>query len=449
MLIAKIVLGLFGLGIVVFFHELGHFLAARLVGINVEAFSIGWGKPLLKKKIGSCEYRIGMFPLGGYCKMRGESDYSNEAYKKLEEGILPEKGSYLAASPQARILVSFAGPFFNLLLAVLLLSVYWGIGFEVNTFDNKIILLSEIESGQIFPADIAGLQTGDRILKVGKIKTDYFHEIRKNVALNPKKQLHLTIERNGEVLHTQITPSLQKKTGAGQIGILFWADPVVGQVLGDSPAQKAGLERGDKIISVNGEAVFNQADFQKIRSLNPDGLVLEYERGFHRGYIDLSGEDISGEIGFSWQTVNYRTPSLSVPAAIITGFKEGYETLIISVRSLKVLFMGIDLTEAVSGPVRITYMMGEVAAQGFKHGTATDIINFISLISIALCVMNLLPLPILDGGMIILFLVEMIRKKPIPPKAIAVFQTCGMVIIFGLLIFALYGDILFVAKGGH
>jgi len=110
--------------------------------------------------------------------------------------------------------------------------------------------------------------------------------------------------------------------------------------------------------------------------------------------------------------------------------------------------MGIDLTKAVSGPVRITYMMGDVATSGFGQGFGIglrSIVSFIALISIALCVMNLLPLPVLDGGMMILFFVEMIRRKPIPPKAIAVFQTCGMVIIFALMIFALFGDVMFFA----
>jgi len=111
--------------------------------------------------------------------------------------------------------------------------------------------------------------------------------------------------------------------------------------------------------------------------------------------------------------------------------------------------MGIDLTQAVSGPVRITYMMGDVATQGFSQSFGTglrSIVNFVALISIALCVMNMLPLPILDGGMIILFLVEMIRRKPIPPKAVEIFQTCGMVIIFGLMALALFGDILFFVR---
>jgi len=372
MIIAKIALGLLGLGIVVFFHELGHFLAARLVGIKVDAFSIGWGNPILKKKIGDVEYRIGMFPVGGYCKMKGETDY-NEAWENMRNGVKPEKGSYLAASPAARILVSFAGPFFNLVLAVIILSFIWGFGFNINTYDNRIRLVSEANAEEIYPADIAGLKTGDRIIRIGKKDIKYFYEIQENIGINAKETFPVTIDRDGEILDLSITPLLEKETGRGIIGI--------------------------------------------------------------RNYNE--------------ELISFRTPEYSIPAAIVKGTQEGYKTLVLSVKSLGLLFKGIDLTKAVSGPARITYMMGDFAAQGFEQNPGTGLhifFNFIAIISIALGIMNMLPLPILDGGMIILFLVEGIRRKPISPKVISVFQTCGMVIIFGLMVFALFGDIMFFTR---
>jgi len=450
MTLLNIVLGLIGLGIVVFFHELGHFLMARLMGINVEAFSVGWGNPILKKKIGNTEYRLGMFPIGGYCKMQGDSDYNNEAYKNMADGIKPEKGSYHAASPAARILVSFGGPLFNLLFAILLLSILWGAGFEINTLGNKIVLSSELDSQQINPADIAGLKTGDRIIKIEDKDINYFHELQESFALNPNKQLEILVERDNRIHQMSVTPALDKSTGAGRIGIIIWADPVIGNVLEGSPAYIAGLLPGDKIISANGVDIVNNVDFIKIREQNPDELIIEYERNGELNYVQFNNEDFAGEMGFSWETIRYRTPNLSFPAAIAKGVKESYRTLVVSISSLRLLFMGIDLTQAVSGPVRITYMMGDIATQGFGQGVGTglrSIMNFIALISIALCVMNMLPLPVLDGGMIILFLIEMIRKKPAHPKAIAVFQTTGMVIIFGLMLLAIYGDIMFFARG--
>jgi regulator of sigma E protease len=448
MLIIKVVLGLFGLGIMVFIHELGHFLAARLVGIDVDAFSIGWGNPVLKKKIGTVEYRLGMFPVGGYCKMKGETDYK-EVWENMRKGSDPEEGSYLAASPARRILVSFAGPFFNLIFAVLLFSLLWGIGYEINTLGNKIILASEITPGETYPADQAGLRTGDRIIEIEGRKISYYHEVQENIALNPGKPLDITVERDREIHEFTITPVLDKSSGAGKIGVYFWTDPVIESVKDGSPAGLAGLLAGDILTRANGTELLNSFDLMKIMEQKPQSLILDYERNGGMGQTVISNANLESDFGVSWVSVHYRTPHLSVPAAVVKGVKEGLKTLVISIRSLKLLFMGVNLTQAVSGPVRITYMMGDMAAQGFGQGLGIglrSIADFLALISIALCVMNLLPLPILDGGMIALFLVELIRGKPAHPKAISVFQACGMAIIFGLMIFAVFGDILYFIR---
>ena len=448
MLLLKIAIGLVGLGIVVFVHELGHFLAARLVKIDVEAFSIGWGNPILKKKIGSVEYRLGMFPVGGYCKMKGETDYK-EAWENMRSGNKPEKGSYLAASPAARILVAFGGPFFNLVFAVLLLSLLWGVGFEVNTMSNRIILASEMD-GETFPADRAGLKTGDRIVEIDGKKISYYHELQENIALNPDKKLPILVERNGEIIPIEVTPSLDKSSGAGKIGVYFWTDPVIKNVKEGSPSNRAGLAEGDILTSANGVPLHNSIELVKLLEHDlPDELVLEYERNGVRGQAQFSRDEYENDLGFSWSYISYRTPNLSFPQAIAKGASEGYKTLAVSVKSLRLLFKGIDLTQAVSGPVRITYLMGDIAASGFGQSVGSgfrSFADFIAIISVALCVMNLLPLPILDGGMIVLFLVEMIRRKPAHPKAITIFQYSGMVIIFTLMILAVFGDILFFVR---
>jgi regulator of sigma E protease len=447
MFILKIALGLFGLGIVVFFHELGHFLAARLVKIDVEAFSIGWGNPILKKKIGAVEYRLGAFPVGGYCKMKGETDY-NEAWENTSKGIKPEEGSYLAASPAARILVAIGGPLFNLLFAIVLLCFLWGFGFEMKTLDNRIVLASEF-SNEVYPADKAGLETGDRIININGNDISYYHEVQENIAVNAEKKLPITVDRNGKIINLQVTPALDKSSGAGKIGVYFWTDTVIDNVAEGSPAQKAGLLPGDIITAANNIPMRNTVDIMKILEQKPDHLELEISRNGSTKNVSLDISNSESDIGISWKAINYRTPNLSIPQAVAKGFKEGYKTLAVSITSLKLLFKGIDLTKAVSGPVRITYMMGDMATQGFGQSIATGFryfIDFIALISIALCVMNMLPLPILDGGMIILFLVEMIRRKPAHPKAISIFQTCGTVIIFTLMAFALFGDILYFVK---
>jgi len=448
MLILKIALGLFGLGIVVFVHELGHFLAARLVGIDVEAFSIGWGSPILKKEIGGVEYRLGMFPVGGYCKMRGENEFK-EAWENNASGVEPVKGTFFGASPLGRILVSFAGPFFNVVFAALVMSIIWGIGFEFQTLDNRIVLASELSADR-YPADEAGFKTGDRIIEVNGKKTSYFHEVQENIAVNPEKLLPVTVDREGETLTLMVRPSLDKSTGAGRIGVYFWTEPVVADLVPDGNAAIAGLLPGDRITHVNGETITNTIDIMRALESNSGLAAIDYVRDAveHKTEIVLSRSEGDG-LGIIWPRVQYRTPTLSPPQAVAKGVSESWKTLVISLKSLGLLFKGIDLTEAVSGPVRITYMVGDIAAEGFGQSFGAGLrsmMEFLALISVALCVMNLLPLPILDGGLIILSIVEMIRRKPIHPKAIRAFQTVGVVLIFGLMFFAVFGDIRYLAR---
>jgi regulator of sigma E protease len=449
--ILKIILGLFGLGIVVFVHELGHFIAARLVGIDVEAFSIGWGKPILKKKIGTVEYRLGMFPLGGYCKMKGENEFK-EAWEQNQNSAELEKGTFLSASPLRRIFVHFMGPFFNVLFAVLVMSIIWGIGFQTVTSENRIVLLSDITPGTN-PADVAGLKTGDRIIEINRQKIATYGDIQENIAVNAEKLLPLKVERNGNVLELDIRPSLERSTGAGRIGIYNWTDPIIGGVSEGSPATLAGLEKGDRIISINGSDFPYTVKLIPIMDEMPDVLNLEYERNgrIMQTLIPITYTDNGADrnFGFDWEPVIIRYPSLNLFSALAKGTSETIKTFVISVRSLSLLFRGVDLTQAVSGPIRITYMVGEVATEGFGQSIGTGIssmASFLSLISIALCIMNLLPLPILDGGMIILHAIEGIRRKPLNPRAINAFQTVGVVLIFGLMIFAIFGDILFLTR---
>ncbi|MDR2097148.1 MAG: RIP metalloprotease RseP [Spirochaetaceae bacterium] len=457
MLIVKILLGLVGLGIVVFVHELGHFIAARLSGIDVEAFSVGWGKPLIAKKIGGVEYRLGMFPIGGYCKMRGENEFA-EAWENGQNGVAQDAGTFLGARPQARIFVAFSGPLFNLLFAMLVFTVIWGAGFEFTTMDNRIVLVSDVFPGESYPAERAGLKTGDRIIEINGKKVENYRDIQGLIVVNAKKELHFTVlredsEGKSQTVNLSIEPEMEKSSGAGRIGVYFWADPVIESVAPGSPAESAGLQAGDRILSVNGEPFPYSVALLKILGggTRPGSLSIEAERGGGTVGMELAvPEDSAAPIGIAWQAIKYRTPRYSIPGAVAKGFSEMWDTLAVSVRSLALLFRGVDLTKAVSGPVRVTYMAGEIAADSFSQNAVTGLrstANFLALISIALAVMNLLPLPVLDGGAIVLFLIEMARRRPLHPRFIAAYQTAGIVLIGALMLFAVFGDILFLVRG--
>jgi len=238
-------------------------------------------------------------------------------------------------------------------------------------------------------------------------------------------------------------------TGAGLIGIYFWTDPIIQTIIEGGPAEIAGLLPGDEILTVNGIELSHTMDFLNIFEERPLVLNIEHLRNgqvLTAQLIPIYSEEGAVNLGIAWETIRFQTPRLSLPMALVTGASEAWRTLTRSVASLSLLFRGVDLTQAVSGPGRITYMIGEVAVDGFNHSFAAglrSLASFLALISIALCIMNLLPLPVLDGGMILLYIAEFFRGKLPHPKFLAAFQTVGVVLIAGLMIFALMGDILF------
>lgn len=376
--ILKILAGLAGLGIIVFVHELGHFIAARAVGIDVDAFSLGWGPPVLKKKIGTVEYRLGAFPVGGYCKMSGESGGYEEAWESHKAGTVLPSGGYFSAAPWRRMIVAFCGPLFNLIFAIFVFAAVWGVGFEYDTMDNRIALASEAEEnteGRVFPADIAGLRTGDRVVAIDGKPVETFSDLQRRVAVSAEKKLRFDVEREGEagLITIIIEPELQKESGAGLIGV----------------------RQGGSVI-------------------------------------------------------HYKTPNYSFFGAIAKGGEEAFWMLSSTVRGIRLMFRGIDLTKSVSGPVRITWMAGEAAAEGFSKSFSSGLRLFmmiLAIISIALGVTNLLPLPILDGGAIILYVIELIYRRPLHPRIYMGFQVVGVVVIAAIMIFGLFGDILYFVRG--
>jgi len=234
------------------------------------------------------------------------------------------------------------------------------------------------------------------------------------------------------------------------VGVYFWSDPVIETVKTGSPAAIAGLLPGDLIVSANGKPIPYTVALNQVLKDRPTVLSLEINRqgSLLRKDVVLSyADDGSVNLGVDFKVLQFHTPRLSIPRAIQKGTVETWKALTVSVKSLTLLFKGIDLTKAVSGPVRITYMVGEVATESFGQGVGAGLSavgSFLALISIALCIMNLLPIPALDGGLIILFIIEAIRRKPLHPKAVYIFQMVGTTVIFGLLIFSVFGDILFL-----
>ncbi|MCL2294708.1 MAG: site-2 protease family protein [Spirochaetes bacterium] len=447
----NIIVGLFGLGIVVFIHELGHFLAAKFFRITVLAFSVGWGKKILSFRKGETEYRLSLFPLGGYCQLKGDESL-REAIETNSDHIKAEDGSLFSVPPWKRIVVFFAGPFMNLLFAIIVLSIIWFNGFSYYSPDARIILVSDFsnDTEQVFPANIAGLKSGDKIIEIDNRAIRNYQNVREIIALNAQRQMDIRVIRNGRILDLEIEPDLNRRTGAGIIGVFPWIDPVVSRVQPGSPADLAGLMDGDIITEVSGVPVRNQMDFFKQLETRPELLDIKFIRNNREHFTSLAlTYDEHGQTspGFVFSVYRYSTPDYSPIGALRRGTEESFRILFVSIKGLRTIFRGdVDINQAVSGPIRITYMVGDFATTAFSESARAGLISFfkfLSLISVALFFMNLLPIPAIDGGQIVFAFCEIIFRRNFKPKAIYRYQIAGFVFIFLLLFLTLFNDILF------
>lgn len=445
-----IVVGLIGLGLVVTVHEAGHLIAAKLTGVEVEAFSVGWGRTLVSRTWKGTDYRLSLFPLGGYCKMKGETSFQRAVEENSTE-LPKEPGSFYAASVPRRIAILIAGPAANFVFAMIVLSMIWFFGFSFETFENRIVVAADYEQTDDSPAVEAGLETGDRIVAIDEQETPYFRNIQQEIATSAGETITLDLVRDGESTSLEATPELDRNTGAGVLGIAPWIEPVVAQA--DGSASVAGLESGDRILAVNGEPTPHSLAFSAAIQEGGASAEVRYERDGEENTTRLapdSSEEGRRIAGITFETVTADSPDYAFFPAIGRGTEEAFSTLALTVRGIATLFRGVDLTQAVAGPARIVYLTGEVASQGFSVGFGAGIsslFNFLSLLSVILCFMNLLPIPVFDGGQIVISLVEAIRRKSLSPRALQRYQMIGAFMVFALLIFAITADVIFFTGG--
>ena len=442
----KILIGLIILSIMVFIHELGHFIAAKLCGVVVESFSIGWGPVLFKKKKGDTEYRISAIPMGGYCGMKGEKAFQQAIEENLP-AIPKKEGELYGVHPFKRIIIAFAGPFANYISAVLALAIVSAIGSSYYTSSNKIAPIYYYNEADDSPAREADLRMGDVILSINGEKTETFADIVRLIVPEAKEEVTLEIERDGQILTKKLRPKLDPKTGAGIIGFYSFIPLEIDSVKPSSSAELAGLKKGDLIMEVNGIEVANTVDLNRaLGGINEKTAELGILRDENKitKTVNLIRTENGIDLGLNIKSIKVETPGTGFFKSIVNGFVLTHKAFVLTFKSLGLLFKGVDFRQAVSGPVRITHMLGDVAAQGFKAGFLiglSDILNFVSIISISLFIMNLLPIPILDGGLILFAFIEFIFRRQIHPKVLYYVQFIGIAFIGVVFLFALWGDI--------
>ncbi len=439
----KIVFGFIFLGLVVFIHELGHFIAARISGVAVETFSIGWGPVLFRKKWGSTEYRLSLLPLGGYCGMKGEHAFADALEKKLDY-IPREEGGFYAAHPLKRVFIAFSGPFFNLVFAVLALALSSAVGYTYQTAENVIIPIESFDGGiSKTPSALAGILEGDRIVSMNGTPTATFTDIRQYVATRPNERIELVIDRAGETITTSIVPKLDKKTGAGRIGIAPYLPTIIGKIAPGSAAESAKLMVGDVITSVDSKPVSTSFQFDAAIASKPQQITVGYRRdGIDRvATLVIVYTKEGAECGLTWKMIPVTVEGTGFLESLSNGVTGTGRTIALTVKSIGLLFRGVDVTEAVSGPIRITMMIGDVAEAG-----VSGLAELLSIICVSLFLMNLLPIPILDGGLILFALIETVMRRPLKPKTMYYVQFIGVAFILGMFFLALFGDMKFLFK---
>jgi regulator of sigma E protease len=429
------------LGILIFVHELGHFLVAKRSGVGVLKFSLGFGPKLVGVKRGETEYLLSAFPLGGYVKMIGE----DPADASVEAADPARSFSQKSVATRARIIL--AGPVANLLLPVV---IFWGVFATVGQ-PYFLPIVGAPDPGS--PAAQAGLLPGDRVQALNGERIERWTDVEAAVQASAGTPLNFTVMRDGRAFDVRLTPRavvtpdiFGQETQAWDVGLHPLLSTRIGQVLLGHVAEQAGLRSGDRIVALNGTPIVEWEQLAKTIHESPGKPVrLTVERDGRRFDIlvtprptkqqTASGEEEIGLIGIG-PTAESRYQRLNPVTALVAGVKKTADLSVLIVQGFVKLIQAKISPKTIGGPILIGQMAGEVVQRG-----PVEFLSFTALLSINLAILNLLPIPVLDGGHLLFSLIEWLRGKPVSLRKREIAQQVGMVLLVGLMIFAFYNDI--------
>ena len=419
-----------GLGVMVLVHEWGHFVIARLFGVRVEVFSIGFGTRLFGFKRGPTDYRLSALPLGGYVRMAGD----NPAEERRGD---PDE--FLSKPRWQRVLIALAGPTTNFLMAVLLTAALFMHGGEQPSYADKPVVVAGVVKDS--PAQKAGIQPGDHIVSFGGVKDPTWDRLALELALSaPGHSEPVTIERNDQLITTSVESQPQPFTVIG-----YPAEPViVGSVAHGLPAEKAGLKEGDVIVAASGQKLMAPSQFSEIvqqSAGNP--MTLEILRDGQPQTLQLRpiwGDPGDGmprwQIGITFRFVT-SPRRYSAPQALVRATQFHIVLANKLIYLVGELFTGRVSLKQVQGPLGIVQESSRAAKRGFG-----DLISLMALVSLNLAILNLLPIPILDGGHILMLSIEGLLRRDLSLKIKERFVTVGMVFLLLVFLIVMYNDVL-------
>jgi regulator of sigma E protease len=425
--------------ILVTVHELGHFLAAKLFGMRVDKFSIGFPPKIFGFKKGDTEYVLGATPLGGYVSIAGMIDESMDNEFEEEE-IKPDE--YRAKPVWQRMIVITAGVIFNVILAVLIYAgVAWSYGdsvIPVESMDYGVY----VEEGTA--ADQIGIQTGDRIIGVNGQEVDYFHQILSPSAIT-ERDVSFMVERNGQVMNISTPPNfLDLVSRDGFITLGNSLPSSISEVMEGSPAYEAGLQGGDRIVAIDGDPVNYWVQvIQKIQQSEGELMEFSIDRAGESLAISVGADPETNQIGIAspnaYDIFEIRQIDYNFAQSMKIGVQESNDTFFAIIQGLGKMFSGdISVRENLGGPVAIA----SVTKQATDSGGWQGFWNITAFLSITLAIMNMLPIPALDGGHFMFLVYEGTTRREPSPKVRMGLQQLGFVFLIGLFILITFNDIL-------
>jgi regulator of sigma E protease len=419
---------LFVLGVLVFVHELGHFLVARWYGVRVITFSLGFGPKIIKFTRGGTEYCVSIIPLGGYVKMAGET-------RPDERTGAPDE--FLSKSKWIRFQVYLAGPVMNVLLAIIASAVVLSQGADVPAFENAPPVLGSVADDG--PGAAAGLRVGDKVVAVDGRRVLTWEAFEMEVLPRAGREIVISIERAGSPLDVRVTPKAFGRYEAGELGVLPVMRPQISLVNPGSPAARAGLQEDDVILAVGGErGIAQDKIIERIRASANAPLAFVVERAGVEREVSVTPEGAVGSaiIGVSITPLELRRVDPSGIEAIALSFEQNWENSKLIGRTLRGLFTADTPVRQLMGPVAIAEMSGTAAERGWQ-----PLLALMAMISLNLGLLNLMPVPVLDGGQIAILLIEGVARRDLSIRVKERIFLAGAAAIVLLMVTVFYNDI--------
>jgi len=432
------------LGVLIAFHEFGHFLMARWVGVRVLKFSLGFGPKVVGRQIGETEYLISAIPLGGYVKLFGEEE--SDASTPEEQ-----RRSFAHQNLWSKVLIVFGGPGFNFLLAYLIFTGWLALGAPlfVPTFKDLTPDIEAVKPGS--PAAAVGIVPGDRVMRVNETDISTRAELFDAVAKSKGKALTLDVRRGTQIKTIVVTPDSTPVNENGKDVIVYSLGieetaPLITAVMNGSPAMAAGLKEGDRLVAIDGQTIHTWAQMTGLVKESPN-KSLRFDVNRNGQTVTLTVTPASEKAQINGHTVEIGKIGVSGPGRSLIrashpllaawyGIEATWGWTELTTVGIYKMIAGEISSKNIGGPLTIASISGEAGAQGMS-----SVVFLIAILSINLGVLNLLPIPILDGGHLLFFFIEAVIRKPLGERQREIAQQVGLVLLLVLMVFAFWNDI--------